>query len=125
STRGTSVNVYIVNVSSSGNFKYNPNTIFANIGNVIIFKFYSLNYPVICKEYIGSSIYGDIGYNLCVLYKLIHLGIIGAYIIIDLTFSIIINNTSPIWFYCIALLSYYSNGMVSVINPINRISVNI
>jgi plastocyanin len=73
------VNVHTVNVGSGGNFKYDPDTIFANIGDVVMFKFYPSNHSVVRGEYTGSSECGNSGCNPCVPYELIHPGGQGFY----------------------------------------------
>ncbi|KAF2452332.1 hypothetical protein BDY21DRAFT_294880 [Lineolata rhizophorae] len=119
------VNVHTVKVGSGGNFKYDPDTIFTSIGDVVMFKFYPSNHSVVRGEYTGSSACGGTGCNPRVPYELIHLAGQGFHSENDLTFSIVINDTSPIWFYCSALQFCHSNGMVGVINPANGTSVDI
>jgi plastocyanin len=66
------VNVHTVNVGSGGNFKYDPDTIFASIGDVVMFKFYPSNHSVVRGEFTRSSACGEAGCNPCVPYELIH-----------------------------------------------------
>src|ERR1700761_6907916 len=55
-------NVYIVTVGKS-NFAYEPNSLVANPGDVIVFQFYPTNHSVVQGRYCGDS---EGGCNPCV-----------------------------------------------------------
>src|ERR1700744_832972 len=63
--------VHRVNVGSGG-FSYDPNTTYADVGDIVTFVFYPTNHSVIRAEYTGSDACGAGGCNPCIPYELIH-----------------------------------------------------
>lgn len=61
--------IHTVAVGSNG-FSYNPNTTFANPGDIVVFQFFPTNHSVIRAEYTDSSVCGAGGCNPCVPYEL-------------------------------------------------------
>ena len=140
--------LHTVAVGSNG-FSYNPNTTFADPGDIVVFQFFPTNHSVIRAEYTDSSECGAGGCNPCVPYELNNPGKAGFHsgniitqdanpdtvsISIDQTFeadgreqvptwNLTINDTQPIFFYCNAVNSCHPNGMVGVINPNSSVSL--
>src|ERR1700722_6774591 len=130
--------MHIVTVGYLGNFQFNPEVVYASIGDTISFEFFPSNHSIVRGEYFKSQACRDGSCNPCIPYELIHPGKEGfnsgniisqatenvCYKIIRLiliakvpTFNITIEDNSPIWFYCTALGSCHPNGMVGTINP--------
>ncbi len=61
--------IHTVAVGSNG-FSYNPNTTYANPGDIVVFEFFPTNHSVIRAEYTDSSNCGAGGCNPCVPYEL-------------------------------------------------------
>jgi plastocyanin len=71
--------VHIIRVGYGGNFVFDPQITYANIGDPVVFDFYPSNHSVIRGEYTGSEACGAGGCNPCVPYELIHNGRQGFY----------------------------------------------
>jgi plastocyanin len=65
--------IHRVNVGIGG-FSYDPNTTYADVGDIVQFVFYPTNHSVIRAEYAGSDACGPGGCNPCVPYEVIHSG---------------------------------------------------
>jgi plastocyanin len=65
--------IHSVNVGSGGSFMYEPDTTFADVGDLVVFSFYPSNHSVVRGEYTGSTACGNGGCNPCVPFELIHL----------------------------------------------------
>ncbi|QDS73841.1 hypothetical protein FKW77_006575 [Venturia effusa] len=93
---------FTVEVGQGGQDTYTPSTVTAAVGDIVTFKFDSLHdvaqgpYDSPCLSHTEGGIYS---------------GIMSSG-----EFSIKINNTDPIWYYC-SVGSHCQNGMVGVINP--------
>jgi hypothetical protein len=61
--------VHTVAVGNNGH-RFNPNTTFANPGDIVVFQFFPTNHSVIRAEYTDSSVCGAGGCNPCVPYEL-------------------------------------------------------
>jgi len=129
--------VHRVNVGSGG-FSYDPNTTYADVGDIVTFVFYPTNHSVIRAEYTGSDACGAGGCNPCTPYELIHGdgGFHSGNVLLQTplpdpkvikpgtkTWNLTITNTDPIFFYCNAVGSCHPNGMVGVINPNELVSL--
>jgi len=113
---------HTVNVGDGG-FFFTPNTTYANAGDVVQFVFYPTNHSVVRAEYQFP----------CIPYEDTGLGKIGFFsgfepVIAIIpgkmpTWSVTINDTNPVFYYCSAPDSCISHGMVGVINPNSSVSV--
>ncbi|KAI0125612.1 hypothetical protein BJ170DRAFT_684872 [Xylariales sp. AK1849] len=102
-------------VSVGVNHKFVPDSITANKGDIIEFQFFPTNHSVAKAEY----------KNPCVPYEYINPG--GETFFsgpeeseerdLNLKYQLLINDTSPVFFYCTAPGSCIDYGMVGVINP--------
>ncbi|MCJ1356616.1 MAG: hypothetical protein MMC33_006611 [Icmadophila ericetorum] len=111
----TAVQVQVVQVSdSSGTLSYNPSTIFASVGSLVQFQFNPKNHTVTQSTFA----------NPCVPIQNIMPSTMGffsgfmptAFGEAQPVFTVMVNDTSPIWFYC-SQAKHCQKGMVGVINP--------
>ncbi|PVI04493.1 hypothetical protein DM02DRAFT_692266 [Periconia macrospinosa] len=102
--------------------KFRPNVVLADIGDTIEFTFYPQNHSVVRAEYkrpcipIEHSNPSQQGF-----FSGFHA--VDAILANPPTYSIRINDTSPIFFYCSAPASCIKYGMVGVINPNTSVSL--
>ncbi|KAF2137400.1 uncharacterized protein K452DRAFT_312405 [Aplosporella prunicola CBS 121167] len=126
-TSSTAAATHTISVGAGGNHKMSPNTTTANVGDTIVFEFFPTNHSVIRSEYAGADNCPDGGCNPCVPYELYYPEDedkaffsgnreVSSYADTQ-TWSLTVNDTDPIWFYCNALSSCSPNAMVGVINP--------
>ncbi|KAK3070628.1 hypothetical protein LTR53_010112 [Teratosphaeriaceae sp. CCFEE 6253] len=112
------INIHTVNVAQSP-YGFDPQTIYAIPGDVIIFRFWTGNHSVIRAEY---------GYP-CIPYEDV-VGSPGFYSGFEpvtndiLTWNLTINDTSPVFYYCGAPGSCIGHGMLGVINPDASVSLS-
>jgi hypothetical protein len=64
--------VHIVTAGYQGNFVFDPEVTYADVGDIVAFQFFPTNHSVVRGEYAGSQACGSIGCNPCVPYELIH-----------------------------------------------------
>ncbi|EAW08968.1 cupredoxin domain-containing protein [Aspergillus clavatus NRRL 1] len=109
---------HIVKVGSKEDpHQYSPHKISAAVGDVITFEFYPRNHSVVKADFMAPCVpaTGEIFYS-------------GVFDSFDLdssgqlkgnppTWSLVVNDTTPTFFYCTAIDSCLVNGMVGVINP--------
>ncbi|KAJ5595428.1 uncharacterized protein N7459_001636 [Penicillium hispanicum] len=95
---------------------YVPHNITADVGDVVVFEFYPTNHSVVKADYMAPCVPASEG--------LFYSGMFNSFNEDDgnlvgpaPTWSIVINDTQPTFFYCTALGSCLNNGMVGVINP--------
>jgi hypothetical protein len=62
---------HTINVGGGGSSMYEPDTVYANVGDFAVFKFYPTNHSVVRGEYTQSMACNG-GCNPCVPYELIH-----------------------------------------------------
>ncbi|CAL3962094.1 unnamed protein product [Diplocarpon coronariae] len=114
STSSAAVATHSVNVGATGHH-FTPDSLTANIGDIVEFRFYPLNHSVARAEYKYP----------CIPYELTDVGKQGFWsgfepINVVLSnppiFSLLINDTDPIFYYCSAP-GACEDGMVGVINP--------
>ncbi|RAL12176.1 uncharacterized protein BO97DRAFT_368807 [Aspergillus homomorphus CBS 101889] len=95
---------------------YTPHNVTAAVGDVIVFEFYPRNHSVVKADYLAPCVpaSGSIFYS----------GIFNSFNEEDgelvgppPTWSLVVNDTEPTFFYCTAIDSCLVNGMVGVINP--------
>ncbi|KAK7518988.1 hypothetical protein IWZ03DRAFT_413950 [Phyllosticta citriasiana] len=133
STSSTGPQTLTVQAGANG-FNFSPNVTYANPGDTVIFDFYPTNHSVIRGEYANNTkVCGLAGCNPCVPWELYHEGepnkgffssneLVSSYNMRK-QWSLIINDTEPIFFYCDALTSCHPEGMVGVINPARNQSI--
>ncbi|KAK9326437.1 Cupredoxin [Lipomyces orientalis] len=113
---GTSMAYTVYNVSvGEGALDYTPNTITADVGDYVVFTFLSGTHGVAQASYDSPcSPYSDSteGAGKTGLYS----GLITPIRNYDPTYTIRIDSTDPIWFYCPEAF-HCQSGMVGVINP--------
>ncbi|CAI6337142.1 unnamed protein product [Periconia digitata] len=102
--------------------KFRPDVVQANVGDIIEFAFYPANHSVVRAEYK----YPCIPYEKTEASKR---GFFSGFQPVDIIldeppkYSIRVNDTSPIFFYCSAPNSCIGYGMVGVINPNSSVSL--
>ncbi|KIV98746.1 uncharacterized protein PV09_09498 [Verruconis gallopava] len=106
--------VYSVNVGINGS-GFDPNTTYADPGDIISFQLYSNN-TVNRAEYVKASIC-DEWCNPCIPWELFHPGEAGFHSGHVHTFNITINDTAPIFLYSDAPSACANRARVGVINP--------
>ncbi|PYI02524.1 hypothetical protein BO78DRAFT_400434 [Aspergillus sclerotiicarbonarius CBS 121057] len=96
--------------------QYSPHNITAAVGDIIVFEFYPRNHSVVKADYNAPCVpaSGTIFYS----------GSFNSFNEQDgelvgppPTWSLVVNDTTPTFFYCTAIDSCIGNGMVGVINP--------
>ncbi|KAJ0108509.1 hypothetical protein J7T55_002113 [Diaporthe amygdali] len=111
----TSASASAVNTISEGH-KFTPQTVNASVGDIIQFRFYPTGHSVVRAEYKYPCIpYEYTGPNKVGFFS----GFEDVATITNdgPTFSVRVNDTAPIWFYCAAPGSCIDNWMIGVINP--------
>ncbi|KAE9375856.1 hypothetical protein N431DRAFT_370749 [Stipitochalara longipes BDJ] len=97
-------------------FKFTPNEVNANVGDIIEFRFYPTNHSVARAEYLFPCIpYEVTGVNKVGFWS----GFEPIYIVgVDQPkYQVRVNDTKPIFYYCGAPGACIVDGMVGVINP--------
>lgn len=98
-----------INVGEDGALKFDPDSVTANIGDLLEFHFYSGTG--------GHSVVSSTFSTPCVpATDAFFSGYITGNDSGDQTFVVAVNSTDPIWFYC-SLGSHCQAGMVGVVNP--------
>ncbi|KAH7417255.1 hypothetical protein BKA64DRAFT_295026 [Cadophora sp. MPI-SDFR-AT-0126] len=115
STSSAPAATHSVNVGAAG-LVFTPNSLTASVGDTVEFRFYPLNHSVARAEY----------KNPCIPYEVVDVGRQGFWsgfkpvnvVLSDPPkFSVLINDTEPIFFYCSAPGACEEDIMVGVINP--------
>lgn len=116
STSASAGATHSISVGAEG-FKFSPDTVTnASIGDIIEFRFYPTGHSVVRSEYKYPCIpYEDTGPNKVGFFS----GFQNVATITNNgpTFSVRVNDTQPIFFYCAAPGSCIDNYMIGVINP--------
>ncbi|OJI85818.1 hypothetical protein ASPTUDRAFT_597664 [Aspergillus tubingensis CBS 134.48] len=117
STTTTAIATHTVQVGSKEDpHQYSPHNVSAAVGDIIVFEFYPRNHSVVKADYLAPCVpaSGEIFYS----------GIFNSFNEEDgqlvgppPTWSLVVNDTEPTFFYCTAIDSCIGNGMVGVINP--------
>ncbi|PYH29468.1 EGFR-like transmembrane domain-containing protein [Aspergillus neoniger CBS 115656] len=117
STTTTAIATHTVQVGSKEDpHQYSPHNVSAAVGDIIVFEFYPRNHSVVKADYLAPCVpaSGEIFYS----------GIFNSFNEEDgqlvgppPTWSLVVNDTEPAFFYCTAIDSCIGNGMVGVINP--------
>ncbi|KAH9221529.1 hypothetical protein DL95DRAFT_455361 [Leptodontidium sp. 2 PMI_412] len=115
STSSAPAATHSVNVGAAG-LVFTPNSLTANVGDIVEFRFYPQNHSVARAEYKYP----------CIPYEVVDVGKQGFWsgfnpvsVVLSNppTFTVLINDTEPIFFYCSAPGACEEDGMVGVINP--------
>jgi plastocyanin len=121
STSSAAAVTHTVSVGLNG-FTYTPNSFTANVGDTVLYFFYPSNHSVARAEYGYPCIpYENTGPN--------KEGFWSGFEPVDKIsenaprFSVTINSTEPIFFYCSAPNACIGDGMIGVINPNNTQSL--
>jgi plastocyanin len=64
--------VHKVNVGKAGDHTYDPEITYADVGDVIVFRFYPTNHSVVRGDYAESIGCGKSECNPCIPYELLH-----------------------------------------------------
>ncbi|KAF2671625.1 hypothetical protein BT63DRAFT_476508 [Microthyrium microscopicum] len=121
STTSSPANTWTVSVGKGDN-SFRPDSLQANVGDTVLFQFYPANHSVVRAEY---------NYP-CVPYDLINIkkpGFASGFKPVDQvlddppSFSVRINDTLPVFYYCSAPGFCIDNQMVGVINPNASVSL--
>ncbi|GAB7352901.1 hypothetical protein MBLNU459_g3491t1 [Dothideomycetes sp. NU459] len=118
-TSGTNPTIHTVTVGEGGYNKFEPNATVAQIGDIIQFLFYPQNHSVVKAE---------AGYP-CIPYDTMNPGRPSffsgfEYVPQPPSFNLTVNDTKETFFYCSAPGSCTTYGMVGVINPRNKSSID-
>ncbi|OAG03953.1 uncharacterized protein CC84DRAFT_1149715, partial [Paraphaeosphaeria sporulosa] len=106
---------YTVQVGN-GDHKFKPDVIQAEVGDIVEFDFYPVNHSVIRAEY----------EHPCIPYEMTGRGKVGfwsgfhapdALLGDPPKYTVRVNDTAPVFFYCSAPDSCTKQGMVGVVNP--------
>ncbi|PYH47808.1 uncharacterized protein BP01DRAFT_335379 [Aspergillus saccharolyticus JOP 1030-1] len=95
---------------------YSPHNITANVGDVIVFEFYPRNHSVVKADYLAPCVPASKSVFYSGMFNSFNEDngeIVGP----PPTWSLVVNDTEPTFFYCTAIDSCLVNGMVGVINP--------
>ncbi|KAJ5166265.1 uncharacterized protein N7482_005046 [Penicillium canariense] len=95
---------------------YVPHNITANPGDVVVFEFYPTNHSVVKADYDAPCVPASEGVFFSGMFNTFSEND-GQLIGPAPTWSLIVNDTKPTFFYCTAIGSCLQNGMVGVINP--------
>lgn len=115
STTGTATHTVKVG-SKEDPHQYSPHNITADVGDVIIFEFYPRNHSVVKADYLAPCVPAseDVFYSgEFNRFNENNGQLVGP----PPTWSLVVNDTAPTFFYCTAIDSCIGNGMVGVINP--------
>jgi plastocyanin len=120
--------IQVVTVGEGGQLRYNPDTITAAVGSQVEFQYFGPAHSVVQADFNtpcspfnnGAGFFAGMqttgtGPNVSVL-STKATRFQSNNCLQPLTFTITINDTKPIWFYC-AFPSHCQAGMVGVINP--------
>ncbi|KAK6841301.1 hypothetical protein PG987_002161 [Apiospora arundinis] len=115
--------IHTISVGAAG-FSFRPDSVTANVGDIVRFNFYPTNHSVARAEFRYP----------CIPYETVEIGRRGFYS--DLVpvqailnepphFDVKVNDTEPIFFYCTVPGSCLQNSMVGVINPNGSFTLDI
>ncbi|KAJ5372953.1 Cupredoxin [Penicillium concentricum] len=112
----TGIATHTIQVGPKSNpHQFDPPDIKANVGDIVVFEFYPTNHSVVKADYGAPCVpaSGDIFYSGAFAdFNLLEGQLVGP----PPTWSLRVNNTDPIFFYCTAIDSCTKNGMVGAIN---------
>ncbi|KAJ5484848.1 hypothetical protein N7539_004836 [Penicillium diatomitis] len=95
---------------------YVPQSLTAQPGDVVVFEFYPTNHSVVKADFGAPCVPATDGVFFSGIFDSFSLRdgqIVGP----PPTWSLVINDTQPLFYYCTAISSCLGNGMVGVINP--------
>ncbi|PYH94083.1 hypothetical protein BO71DRAFT_399131 [Aspergillus ellipticus CBS 707.79] len=96
--------------------QYEPHNLTAAVGDIIVFEFYPANHSVVKADYLAPCVPANEGLFYSGPFNSFNENN-GQLIGPPPTWSLVVNDTEPTFFYCTALQSCIGNGMVGVINP--------
>ncbi|CEJ62181.1 hypothetical protein PMG11_10689 [Penicillium brasilianum] len=113
----TGIETYTVQVGSKSSPQaYVPNNFTANPGDVVVFEFFPTNHSVVKADFGAPCVPASDGLFYSGMFNSFNQS--NGQVTGPLpTWSIVINDTKPTFFYCTAIGSCLKNGMVGVINP--------
>ncbi|KAJ5698968.1 hypothetical protein N7462_000973 [Penicillium macrosclerotiorum] len=118
STTSTGITTHTIQVGpKSSPHAYVPHNITANPGDVVVFEFYPTNHSVVKADYQAPCVPASEGLFYSGMFTTFDENSDGQLIGAAPTWSLVINDTEPTFFYCTAIGSCLDNGMVGVINP--------
>ncbi|KAF7586162.1 hypothetical protein BBP40_009337 [Aspergillus hancockii] len=117
-TTSTGIATHTIKVGHrSDPHQYSPPSVNASVGDIVVFEFYPRNHSVIeadwgvpCQPAHKKSIFASGHFNSFNEQD-------GQLVGPPPTWSLVVNDTKPVFFYCTAIDSCNVNGMVGVINP--------
>ncbi|KAK5017046.1 hypothetical protein LTR16_003190 [Cryomyces antarcticus] len=120
-TTSSAVQTHTITVGKGDN-KFVPDVVLANVGDIIQSQFFPPNHSVARAEYLSPCIpYEDTGVD--------KVGFFSGFQAVDAvlnnppTYSLRVNDTNPVFFYCTAPGSCINYGMVGVINPVSLLQI--
>lgn len=122
-TSSSAATTWTVSVGEGSNV-FKPNVVQANIGDIIEFDFYPANHSVCRAEYLYPCIpYEDTGKGKVGFFSGFHP--VDAILSNPPTWSIRVNDSNPIFYYCTAPDACIEDQMVGVINPVRFIDCSL
>ncbi|KAF7166977.1 hypothetical protein CNMCM5623_000465 [Aspergillus felis] len=97
--------------------QYSPHNITAAVGDVIVFEFYPRNHSVVKADFMAPCVPASGGIFYSGQVNTFNETSDGQLEGEPPTWSLVVNDTEPTFFYCTAVDSCLVNGMVGVINP--------
>ncbi|KAJ5321427.1 hypothetical protein N7476_004429 [Penicillium atrosanguineum] len=96
--------------------QYVPHSVTANVGDIVIFEFYPTNHSVVKADFDAPCVPASAPIFWSGMFHSFNEED-GQLIGPPPTWSLVVNDTKPTFFYCTAIGSCLDNGMVGVINP--------
>ncbi|KAJ5092474.1 hypothetical protein NUU61_007344 [Penicillium alfredii] len=115
STSGAATHTVQVGPKSNPH-QYVPHKLTADVGDVIVFEFYPTNHSVVKADYESPCVPASEGVFYSGEFNKFNENN-GQLVGPPPTWSLVVNDTKPTFFYCTAIDSCLVNGMVGVINP--------
>ncbi|MCJ1437491.1 hypothetical protein MMC27_006878 [Xylographa pallens] len=118
----STVSVQVIQVSTANNtgaLVFTPNSVTAAVGSLVQFQFHPMNHSVVQSTFANPCIPIN---NIMPSVKGIFSGFQATTGVTTPIFTILINDTQPIWYYCSQGM-HCQNGMVGVINPPSNATV--
>ncbi|KAK3077185.1 hypothetical protein LTS18_010992 [Coniosporium uncinatum] len=118
-TSGASGGLMTVHVIKAGNqaggLVFEPNSVTANVGDMVQFQFYPKNHSVAQSNFANPCMPIQMS-DAAAAANAFYSGFMPTDRMGQLTYTIQVKDTNPIWFYC-SQGKHCQNGMVGAINP--------